>query len=149
LSNQDRCSAAVCDISDPNSPIPPTLLEAGGCDLALLLFCLSAIAPEKMPTVAQRIAQSMKPGGKLLFRDYGLYDHAQLRFGPGSKLDENFYVRGDGTRAYFFTLEELETLFGNAGFRILENDYILRQDVNRKTGFARHRVWIHAKFIKT
>ncbi len=45
----------------------------------------------------------MKPGGCLLFRDYGLYDHAMLRFARGHKISDNFYVRQDGTRAYYFS----------------------------------------------
>ena len=50
------------------------------------------------------IFQTLKPGGCLLIRDYGLYDYAMLRFAPGHKLSENFYVRQDGTRAYYFSL---------------------------------------------
>jgi len=39
----------------------------------------------------------------VLVRDYGLYDHAMLRFTPGHKLADSFYVRQDGTRAYYFS----------------------------------------------
>ena len=49
------------------------------------------------------LVQVLKPGGSLLFRDYGLYDHAMLRFGRGHKISEHFYVRQDGTRAYYFS----------------------------------------------
>ncbi len=48
--------------------------------------------------------QVLRPDGLLLFRDYGLYDHAMLRFSAGHKLSDNFYVRQDGTRAYYFSL---------------------------------------------
>ena len=39
----------------------------------------------------------------MLLRDYGIYDHAMLRFAPGHKISKNFYVRQDGTRAYYFS----------------------------------------------
>ena len=54
--------------------------------------------------------QVLKPGGVLLFRDYGLYDHAQLRFGRGHKIADNFYVRQDGTRAYYFSEGNVYTI---------------------------------------
>ncbi|XP_074844411.1 tRNA N(3)-cytidine methyltransferase METTL6 isoform X2 [Carettochelys insculpta] len=100
LYKTERCKVFQCDLTKDD------LLEnipADSVDVVTLIFVLSAIHPDKMHLVLQNIYKVLKPGKCVLFRDYGLYDHAMLRFKSGSKLGENFYVRQDGTRSYFFT----------------------------------------------
>lgn len=79
---------------------------------------------------------------------FSRFDEAQLRFKKGSKLDDNFYVRQDGTCSYFFSVEEFTILAQSVGFIIEEAYPIQRQYANRQQKKARYRVWIHAKFIK-
>ncbi|XP_044789826.2 mRNA N(3)-methylcytidine methyltransferase METTL8 isoform X4 [Bubalus bubalis] len=97
-----QCCAFVHDVCDHGLPYP---FPDGTLDVILLVFVLSSIHPDRMQGVINRLSKLLKPGGMLLFRDYGRYDKTQLRFKRGHCLSENFYVRGDGTRAYFFTKE--------------------------------------------
>jgi len=84
-------------------------------------------------------------------------DHSMIRFEPGHKLNEKFYVRQDGTRSFFFTLEELEDLFVNKLktanneplFRKLANEYVFRETVNIKENLKVPRVFIQSKFVRT
>ncbi len=46
-----------------------------------------------------------------MVRDYGMNDHSMIRFNPGHKLDEKFYVRTDGTRTYYFSLGNFEYIY--------------------------------------
>lgn len=56
-----------------------------------------------MQMIVNKLARYLKTDGQILFRDYGRYDMVELRFKPGQCLTNHFYVRGDGTRVYFFT----------------------------------------------
>ncbi|XP_053323395.1 tRNA N(3)-methylcytidine methyltransferase METTL6 [Spea bombifrons] len=143
--NAETCKAFQCDLTkdELTDNIP-----ADSVDVVTLIFVLSAIHPEKMQRAVQNIYKVLKPGGCVLFRDYGLNDHAMLRFKPGSKLGENFYVRQDGTRSYFFTKEYLLSLFSTAGYEEVSNEYVLRETVNKKEGLCVPRVFLQSKFRK-
>ncbi|KAA8591951.1 hypothetical protein FQN60_017325 [Etheostoma spectabile] len=71
-----------------------------------------------------------------------------LRFKASSKLGDNFYVRQDGTRAYFFSKEFLAELFADTGLQSVSNDYVLRETVNKKEGLCVPRVFLQSKFTK-
>ena len=42
-----------------------------------------------------------------------------MRFKKGHKISDNFYVRHDGTRAYYFSEEKLQELAEAAGFNVV------------------------------
>ncbi|NXF96049.1 METL2 protein, partial [Eubucco bourcierii] len=143
--NSAWCSAFVHDVCDDALPYP---FPDETLDVILLVFVLSTIHPDRMQGVVNRLAKLLKPGGMLLFRDYGRYDTAQLRFKKGHCLSENFYVRGDGTRVYFFTKDEVWNLFSLAGLTEVQNLVDRRLQVNRKKKVKMQRVWIQSKFQK-
>ncbi|CAG09945.1 unnamed protein product, partial [Tetraodon nigroviridis] len=122
------CHAFVHDICEETAclPFPPQSLDA-----ILAVFVLSAIHPDRLQGVVNRLSSYLKHGGIFLFRDYGRYDFSQLRFKKGQCLSENFYTRGDGTCVYFFTKGETHHLFTNAGLEEVQNLQDRRLQVNR------------------
>ena len=91
--------------------LPPGIAE-GSVDVVLMIFVFSALAPAQWGRAVRNVWRVLKPGGRVLFRDYGRGDLAQVRFKKGRWMGDNFYVRGDGTRVYFFEREELERIWG-------------------------------------
>jgi SAM-dependent methyltransferase len=143
-----RVTAFVGDptsLSDFPSVIPPESI-----DTTMMVFFLSAVSSEKMPNVLQNIYKLLKPGGTVVIRDYGMYDMTQMRFlhKKGRKLGENFYMRTDGTRSYFFSTEKLQALFEAAGFVTTLVKYDTRELRNRKRKISMYRVWVRGKFTK-
>jgi methyltransferase-like protein 6 len=146
---EGRAHAFVCDIT--REAISSSDVADGSVDIVTMIFMLSAVPPELMDIVVQRISKKMKMGGVVLFRDYGVYDMTQMRFYAKktlNKLGENFYRRSDGTFTYFFSLDFLEQLFRRNGFEVVFNSFDTRVLSNRKRKIRMYRVWAHSKFIK-
>ncbi|CEP11474.1 hypothetical protein [Parasitella parasitica] len=149
--DESRCKAFVCDLTA--NALTDTISE-NSLDLAetkvSAIFVFSAIPPEKMSTAIQNIYSVLKPGGQVLFRDYGIYDEAQVKFSAASdkRLDSNFYVRQDGTMSYFFSTEDLQARFEAENFKTLECQYIYRETINRGMEKRVDRIFAQAKFQK-
>ncbi|XP_062551459.1 tRNA N(3)-methylcytidine methyltransferase METTL6 [Armigeres subalbatus] len=145
LYDEAYMNAFPCDIT--TGEVFQTVPEKS-LDIATLIFVLSAIHPDKFRAVVGNIFRLMKPGGMVLFRDYGLYDMAQLRFKPGHKIAENFYMRQDGTRSYYFAEDEVGSLFRDEGFEEVINSYIYRRTINPKESIDVPRIFVQGKFRK-
>ncbi|CAI6350572.1 unnamed protein product [Macrosiphum euphorbiae] len=125
-----------------------TKIPENSLDLVTAIFVLSAIHPDNHRTVVSNIHKVLKYGGLLLFRDYGIYDMAQLRFKPGHKIADNFYMRQDGTRSYFFSIEYFQNLMETNGFVECSNKYVCKRTVNIKEDVDVPRRFIQATFSK-
>ncbi|XP_062573437.1 tRNA N(3)-methylcytidine methyltransferase METTL6-like [Saccostrea cucullata] len=142
-----RCCAFQCDLTKDHLSVS---IPQDSVDVVSIIFVLSAIHPDKMEAALSNIIKVMKPGGSLLFRDYGLYDYAMLRFASGHKLSENFYVRQDGTRAYYFSTDRVLDLVKRCGFdmTLSQCEYIQRDTVNKKEDLCVPRIFVQGRFIK-
>ena len=138
--------SSVWDLANEEGKIPDDL-EENSVDIAVMIFVFSALSPEQWEQGIANLKKCLKPGGIILFRDYGRYDLAQIRFKKNRLLDDNFYVRGDGTRVYFFTEEELREIFCTKGELIEEKiGTDKRLLVNRKKQLKMYRCWLQAVF---
>lgn len=120
-------------------------------DCMLMIFTLSALHPKDMSTMLGHANDALIPGGLLLFRDYGKYDMAQLRFRGEHVIDPGMmvYRRNDGTLAYFFEPDELSKMMEGCGFETVEVEYATTIVKNRKQQSDMKRVFVHGVFRKT
>lgn len=120
-------------------------------DFITLVFVLSAISPENHEMVLKKLFDAMDDNSYLYIRDYAEYDMAQLRLAKkqDSKLKDNFYLKSDGTRVFYFSETYLRELFGkftNVEITMLETHY--RRIRNIKRNLEMHRVWIQGTVHK-
>ena len=148
ISNHEKGVAysSVWDLANPEGNIPEDL-PPNSVDIVIMVFVFLGLHPDQWKQAVDNLSKVLKPGGEILFRDYGRYDLAQVRFKKGRLLDDNFYIRGDGTRVYFFTEEELEEIFCEKGpFKKEKIATDRRLLVNRKKQLKMYRNWLQAVF---
>lgn len=140
--------SSVWDLANTEGNVPEDL-EPNSVDIVIMVFVFSALHPNQWKQAVANLQKVLKPGGEILFRDYGRYDLAQVRFKKGRLLDDNFYIRGDGTRVYFFTEEELREIFCTEGpFTEEKIGTDRRLLVNRKKQLKMYRIWLQGVFRK-
>lgn len=165
--------ADVWDVSakptEENDSLPPGLTD-GSVDVIVLIFIFSALSPEEWNSAIQNLNRLLKPGGRILFRDYGRGDLAQVRMKKNRYLQENFYVRGDGTRVYFFDPEQLTQMWNRwtpeggiqvdledteeaktksgGVFEVVHMGADRRLIVNRASKVKMYRCWLQGNFRK-
>ena len=148
LDKANRIRPFVCDVS--REPMANTHIPPGCVDVCTMVFVLSAIAPERMPDAIRNVSSVMRTGGqgRVLLRDYAAGDLAQTRLGTrdGRKLGDNFYVRGDGTRAYYFENRFIKRLFTDRGMPLEELQVHERAITNRGKGQRMERRWVQCIF---
>ncbi|CCC08868.1 unnamed protein product [Sordaria macrospora k-hell] len=159
--NTDQMQADVWDVA--GDELPPHLGE-NSVDVALMVFIFSALSPLQWKKAVENVYRVLKPGGEVCFRDYGRGDLAQVRFKKGRYLDENFYIRGDGTRVYFFEKDELADIWSGKLFTkdsevedasepdirfVIEDLGVDRRLlVNRAKKLKMYRCWLQGRFRK-
>jgi tRNAThr (cytosine32-N3)-methyltransferase len=137
--------AMVAEVWDAAGESLPPGVEEGTVDVVIMIFIFSALNPKQWDQALSNVKRLLKPGGEVLFRDYGRGDLAQVRFKAGRWMEDNFYVRGDGTRVYFFEREELERMW-SPSFDIMNLDVDRRLIVNRQRRLKMYRCWIQGRF---
>lgn len=161
----DVWDVAAVDEASGGVSVPPNVIP-GTVDIVVLIFIFSALSPSQWNQALKNIWTVLKPGGEVLFRDYGRGDLAQVRFKKGRWLEDNFYIRGDGTRVYFFDKDQLEHIWTGSSevsdsnakvgtakttwpkFEILNLGVDKRMLVNRQRKLKMYRCWIQGHFRK-
>jgi methyltransferase-like protein 6 len=147
-----RCTAFLWDFARHDLDSVPEMERCGlkdGANLVdhvLCLFVLSAVPPELHVAALTRMHSLLRPGGTVIFRDYCVTDLAAERFKLSSRIDDNYFVRQDGTLSYFFDEKVLNAAMTSAGFRRVYARRIERTIVNRKEGKVMPRVWLQAVY---
>ena len=141
--DDSRCRTVTWDVTLPPN-ITETALQLSNA--ILCIFALSAVRPEQHISAFCNMSSVLKPGGVILFRDYGVHDMTMYRH--KIRHSENLFERSDKTLAYYFSVEYLKQIANTAGLSVIELEYATIEMRNRKLTKCMKRVFVHAVFRK-
>lgn len=140
----DFCSSAISEVDSGQR----NGLEVETADFITMIFVLSAVPPERQVQGVRHLAQLLKPGGRILFRDYATGDLAQKRFKSRNRIEDNYFVRQDRTLSYFFDESRIREVMQQVGLVEVNVRRVSREIENRKEGIVMQRVFLQAEFVK-
>lgn len=135
------------DVSS-EGPIP-SLVPPKSASIVLLIFVLCALPVSKMVLALKKLHACLKPEtGRLLFRDYGIYDHNHARYATNGNpvTPDGSFIKGDGTQQYFFEVAWTRDLFAQAGFDCVSLEYHCNRVVNRANGKTMNKIFVNGVF---
>lgn len=147
----DRIHAFQANLIEPSTYLDIVRASSPrGAHFVTALWTLSALTPHEQSQAASGLASLLAYDGVLLVRDYAAGDMRAEKFAKRGqhvcREAERLFLRGDGTYAYFFTEDELRTLFENVGLSCISCKYEERTVENRKEGLTMRRRWVQARF---
>lgn len=140
---EKRIKTALWDVTSPPDYSHPYFQPSNH---VLCIFALSAVEPERHMSAFFNMASLLKPGGCILFRDYGLHDMTMYRH--SKRRSEKLFERNDRTLAYYFDLDYLRSLANSVGLLVVELEYATIEVRNRKMINCMKRVFVHAVLQK-
>jgi methyltransferase-like protein 6 len=161
--DERRCRAFCADLGNTEGPLTKEKVGAErfvaneSVDAVTGVFFFSALDADAFARVARECARVLKKNGLVLFRDYSKEDVKgtdtddragdEINFAPGQKIDEDAYVRGDGTLAVFFDEQFVTRVFEDAGF-VGRCERVTHSVTNRKLGITFERHFVQGRFVK-
>ena len=113
---------------------------------ATIIFVLCSIKEVDRRVFVERMSLLIAEGGLVFVRDYAVGDHAQSRFASRQAVEDDTFLRTNGTLSHFFSAEAMQTLFESCGFDTVECKIVEREVTNRREDVTMSRRFVQGKF---
>lgn len=110
-------------------------------DSIICFHVLEHLTEEERRDAMNEIERTLKKDGKLYVQSFSVND---MRYGKGTKIEEDTFERGDGIRYHYFHDGELETLFGGFAPVTIKHKVIEK----RYRGQTMYRDVVQIEFLK-